>query len=83
MTRSPRGISPSIETNFYSDDAYPFSDATRDDLLVPYSRSLRLAEGLPNANLVLTVAGGHAVNVTYPQTFNSAVIDFLSTLEHA
>lgn len=57
--------------------------ATRDDLLVPYSRSLRLAEGLPNANLALTIAGGHAVNVTYPHTFNSALIDFLSTLEHA
>jgi aminoacrylate hydrolase len=57
--------------------------ATRDDLLVPYSRSLRLAEALVNANLVLTVAGAHAVNVTYPQTFNSAVVDFLSTLEHA
>lgn len=57
--------------------------ATRDDLLVPYSRSLRLAEGLPNANLVLTVAGGHAVNVTYPQTFNSAVLDFLSGVERA
>ena len=57
--------------------------ATRDDLLVPYSRSLRLAEGLPNANLVLTVAGGHAVNVTYSQTFNSAVLDFLSGVERA
>lgn len=52
--------------------------ATRDDLLVPYSRSLRLADAMPNANLHLTDAGGHAVNVTYPDTFNSAVIDFLS-----
>lgn len=57
--------------------------ATRDDMLVPYSRSLRLTQSMQNATLRLTVAGGHACNVTYPQTFNSAVLDFLSTLEHA
>jgi aminoacrylate hydrolase len=52
--------------------------ATRDDLLVPYSRSQRLADAMPNAKLHLTDAGGHAVNVTYPETFNSAVLDFLA-----
>ena len=51
--------------------------ATRDDLLVPYSRSSRLAEGLPNSELALTDFGGHAVNVVYPETFNSTVLSFL------
>lgn len=51
--------------------------ATRDDLLVPYSRSLRLAEGLGAAELVLTDFGGHAVNVVVPDPFNEAVLRFL------
>lgn len=51
--------------------------ATKDDLLVPYSRSLRLAEGLPNSKLVLTDFGGHAVNVVEPDAFNQAVVEFL------
>ncbi|MFV3126241.1 pyrimidine utilization protein D [Niveispirillum sp. KHB5.9] len=51
--------------------------ATKDDLLVPYSRSLRLVEGLPDAKLVLTDFGGHAVNVVEPDGFNEAVVGFL------
>ncbi|QRM57014.1 pyrimidine utilization protein D [Sinorhizobium sp. BG8] len=51
--------------------------ATEDDILVPYTRSLRLAEGLPHARLVLTASGGHAVNVTEAQSFNRALTDFL------
>ncbi|MDQ0456442.1 pyrimidine utilization protein D [Rhizobium paknamense] len=51
--------------------------ATRDDLLVPYQRSLRLAEGLPDATLELMESGGHAVNVVHPETFNKTVVDFL------
>ncbi len=52
--------------------------ATRDDLLVPYSRSLRLADGLPNAVLHLTDFGGHSVNVVDPDGFNAAVLGFLA-----
>lgn len=51
--------------------------ASRDDLLVPYTRSLRLAEGLPNAELVLTDFGAHAMNVVDPTPFNEAVLQFL------
>ena len=54
--------------------------ATRDDLLVPYTRSLRLAEGLPHATLALADFGGHAVNVTEPAWFDRVVGEFLSGL---
>ncbi|MBT9372073.1 pyrimidine utilization protein D [Rhizobium sp. CSW-27] len=52
--------------------------ASRDDLLVPYTRSLRLAEGLPRATLSLTDSGAHAVNIVYPQPFNRNILDFLA-----
>ena len=51
--------------------------AAKDDLLVPYSRSLRLAEGLPNAQLVLFDEGAHAVNVTDATLFNTRLETFL------
>lgn len=51
--------------------------ATKDDLLVPYSRSQRLADGLPNAELVLLDYGAHAVNVVDADRFNKIVTDFL------
>ncbi|WP_137129833.1 pyrimidine utilization protein D [Rhizobium sp. FY34] len=52
--------------------------ATRDDLLVPYTRSLRLAEGLANATLSVTDSGAHAVNIVYPESFNRTLLDFLN-----
>jgi len=51
--------------------------ATRDDLLVPYTRSIRLAEGLSNSQLQLVDFGAHAVNVTAPDAFNAAILRFL------
>jgi len=51
--------------------------ATRDDLLVPYTRSIRLAEGLSNSQLQLVNFGAHAVNVTAPDAFNAAILRFL------
>ncbi|MDO1580863.1 pyrimidine utilization protein D [Rhizobium oryzicola] len=51
--------------------------ATKDDLLVPYTRSLRLAEGLPQAELHLTESGAHAVNIVFPDASNEALLRFL------
>ena len=51
--------------------------ASEDDMLVPPSRSARLAEALPRATLARVPAGGHACNVTYPDHFSAALIDWL------
>ena len=48
-----------------------------DDMLVPSDAGRRLAELLPDAALVTMAWGGHACNVTDPDTFNRAVLDFL------
>ncbi|MFE3836544.1 pyrimidine utilization protein D [Pseudogemmobacter sonorensis] len=52
--------------------------ATRDDLLVPWSRSARLAEGIAGAEFALEPEGGHAVNVTRSARFNRLMMDFLT-----
>ncbi|MBR0656987.1 pyrimidine utilization protein D [Plastoroseomonas arctica] len=51
--------------------------ASRDDLLVPYTASERLAAGLPHAQLWLTNFGGHAFTVEHPEPFNTALASFL------
>lgn len=51
--------------------------ATKDDVLVPYTCSQRLAAGLPNATLKLLDFGGHGVTVTEAGGFNAAMLDFL------
>lgn len=53
--------------------------ATKDDLLVPYTRSMRLAEQMPNAELALMDYGAHAVNVVTPDAFNEVMMRFLTT----
>ncbi|WP_110648325.1 pyrimidine utilization protein D [Salinicola peritrichatus] len=52
--------------------------ASRDDLLVPYTRSERLAAGLPNARLEMFDYGGHGLTVTVPEAFNAVVERFLT-----
>jgi aminoacrylate hydrolase len=52
--------------------------ATKDDLLVPWTRSRRLAEGIRRAELDLTDHGGHAVNIVSPEPFNLRLLQFLA-----
>ena len=50
-----------------------------DDMLVPPNRSRALAGQLPLATLAEMKWGGHACNVTDPDTFNRLVLDFLGS----
>lgn len=52
--------------------------AARDDMLVPSTCSLALAEHLPDAKLAVWDQGGHACNVTEPAAFEALVGSFLN-----
>jgi aminoacrylate hydrolase len=51
--------------------------ATRDDILVPCTCSIALADQLQEVRLELFDQGGHACNVTDPERFNAVVAAFL------
>ena len=60
------------------DIAVPTLVATAtDDVLVPWTCSQRLADGLPNATLERVSQGGHAHNATEADTFNPVLLKFL------
>ncbi len=50
--------------------------ANRDDMLVPWQQSQRLAEGLNNARFELLEYGGHASSITDPEPFHAITLDF-------
>lgn len=52
--------------------------AAKDDLLVPYTRSVRLVAGLAKAELCLAEVGAHAMNITQAEFFNRTVEAFLT-----
>ncbi len=54
--------------------------ATVDDMLVPIRSSVALDEGLPDSQLIALPWGGHAVNLTVPDDFNSYLSTFLKGL---
>lgn len=59
-------------------DAEILTIATEDDMLVPSLRSKDIAHRLNGAaRLAVMPWGGHACNVTDPETFNRLVLDFL------
>jgi aminoacrylate hydrolase len=51
--------------------------AVADDMLVPPKCSRHLAANIPGAQLKVMPWGGHACNITDPETFNRIVLDFL------
>jgi aminoacrylate hydrolase len=52
--------------------------AARDDMLVPSRAGEALAQALPNAGFGRPDFGGHACNVTYPDSFNGFVLGWLA-----
>jgi aminoacrylate hydrolase len=54
-----------------------FVMGSRDDVLVPATKSEDLAAAIPGAELHMADWGGHGINVTVPETFNKLLLDFL------
>jgi aminoacrylate hydrolase len=52
--------------------------AAQDDMLTPWTAARRLAESLSHGRFVAMPRGGHACNVTEPETFNRIVLAWLN-----
>ncbi|EPV8875110.1 alpha/beta fold hydrolase, partial [Shigella sonnei] len=53
-----------------------------DDLLVPSACSSELHAALPDSQKMVMRYGGHACNVTDPETFNALLLNGLASLLH-
>ncbi|WP_256739204.1 alpha/beta fold hydrolase, partial [Escherichia coli] len=53
-----------------------------DDLLVPTACSSELHAALPDSQKMVMPYGGHACNVTDPETFNALLLNGLASLLH-
>jgi len=54
----------------------------RDDVVTPVYFSQQLAKTIPNATLKVLETGGHMCNVSVPEDYNRAVLDWLTAIEH-
>ncbi|KGD72971.1 aminoacrylate hydrolase [Tatumella morbirosei] len=54
---------------------------SQDDLLVPWTCSVVLADALPQSSVAAMARGGHAMSVTYPEEFNQLLLPWLE--QHA
>lgn len=52
---------------------------SQDDLLVPWTCSLTLADALPQASVAAMARGGHAMSVTCTEEFNQLLMPWLAT----
>jgi len=52
----------------------------RDDTLMPLAEGEKLAEGIPDAHLLVVDDAGHLVNLDQEDVFNQAVYEFLAML---
>jgi aminoacrylate hydrolase len=51
--------------------------STRDDVLVPFTQSEQMATAIKDITLHVAPSGGHGMNVTEPEAFNTVLLDFL------
>lgn len=66
-----------VDTRLGQIEAPTLIAAAEDDVLVPWTCSQRLAEGLPHASLDRVSHGGHAYSVTEAASFNRSLLAFL------
>jgi aminoacrylate hydrolase len=52
--------------------------AAQDDVLVPWTASQCLVDGLPRGRMKLLMDGGHSCTVTRPDISNAALLEFLA-----